>query len=68
MKSTLVSLGTAFVTVVLFLVALELMRRRGIDPVARISDAVMPPTMSNGGATISPTTASNAAAAGASAS
>lgn len=44
-SKALLGIAVSFATVVAFLVVLELMRRRGVDPVARLADAVMPPRM-----------------------
>ena len=45
MEKEAVGLLVAFVTTIVFMTVLELMRRRGIDPVARLADVVMPPMM-----------------------
>jgi len=44
-SKALLGLAVSFATVVVFLTLLELMRRRGVDPVARLADVVMPPRM-----------------------
>lgn len=63
MKSILVSGATAVVLVVVVLVGLELARRQGVDPVARMSDRIMPPRAKPDAGTSSSTTSAGAAAA-----
>jgi hypothetical protein len=45
LKSLLVSFVVALAVTIAIGVALEAMRRRGLDPVARLADVVSPPTM-----------------------
>ena len=56
MKTTLISLASAFVATVLFLVVIEVLRRKGMDPVTRLADVVAPPRM-NGATAATPTAA-----------
>lgn len=58
MKSILVSGATAVVLVIVVLVGLELARRQGVDPVARLSDRIMPPRAKPDAGTSSSTSSS----------
>jgi hypothetical protein len=45
-RAGVIALLTSVATIVVVLALLEILRRRGMDPVARLADAVAPPTMS----------------------
>lgn len=47
LKVNLTAVVVAFAVAVAVGVVFELLRRRGMDPVARIADALMPPRMSD---------------------
>jgi hypothetical protein len=62
-RASLVGIAVSFATLIIALTILELLRRRGIDPVARIADAVMPPRLKDDAETSATTTAATGATA-----
>jgi len=61
MRATIIAIAVSVATIVLVLVAIEVARRRGWDPVARISDVLSRPMLGAGTPTIDTTSSPVAA-------